>query len=280
MSGPAAVAISPAPVPAPLPHGRNFLGLMIRDVLVLQQNLIGFVLGTIVNPLLFVLVFVYIFPHIGQRFIGPAGQSDFATVLLPGLMAVAILFQGISGVTLPLTMELNRTGELGDRLLAPLPTIMLPAEKVLFSTCQSIVAAALVFPIAYFLPAHSAVITTINWGFLLATPLLGGLASGSLGLLLGTVVRPQHIQLLFSVLLTPLIFLGCVYYPWRTLGSVPWLQWIVLINPLTYISEGLRIALTPGIPAMPAVVPLLVLAGMTVAFGLPGARGFVRRVTA
>jgi ABC-2 type transport system permease protein len=41
------------------------------------------------------------------------------------------------------------------------------------------------------------------------------------------------------------VFLGAAYYPWAQLESLRWLQVLILVNPLVYMSEGLRGALTP-----------------------------------
>ena len=40
------------------------------------------------------------------------------------------------------------------------------------------------------------------------------------------------------------------YYPWAALQSLPWLQTIVLLNPLVYMSEGMRVSLTPWVQHM------------------------------
>ena len=71
-----------------------------------------------------------------------------------------------------------------------------------------------------------------------------------MGLFIGTVIDPRKITLLFAVVVLPLTFLGCVYYPWATLAPIPWLQYLVLLNPLVYMSEGLRASLTPQLPHM------------------------------
>ena len=74
----------------------------------------------------------------------------------------------------------------------------------------------------------------------------------SLGLTIGTRVEPRQVPLIFSLLVIPMTFLGAVYYPWKSLTPLPWLKWAVLINPLVYMSEGMRMALTRGIPHMAA----------------------------
>ena len=43
-----------------------FGALMLRDLTVLRKNFVEFVLRTVMQPLLFVFVFTYVFPQIGQ----------------------------------------------------------------------------------------------------------------------------------------------------------------------------------------------------------------------
>ena len=48
--------------------------------------------------------------------------------------------------------------------------------------------------------------------------------AGALGLMLGTKVKPFQVPLLFSLIVLPLTFLGCTYFPWQDLGKVAWLK--------------------------------------------------------
>ena len=75
--------------------------------------------------------------------------------------------------------------------------------------------------------------------------------SAALGLTIGTRVEPRQVPLIFSLLVIPMTFLGAVYYPWKSLTPLPWLKWSVLVNPLIYVSEGMRLSLTNGVPHMP-----------------------------
>ena len=90
-----------------------------------------------------------------------------------------------------------------------------------------------------------------------------------MGLWLGTVVDPRKMQMVFAVVLLPLTMLGCVYYPWSALHVIRWLQILVLINPMVYMTEGLRAALTPSIGHMALWAIMLALVGGTVALRLP-----------
>jgi ABC-2 type transport system permease protein len=255
---------------------RTLGGLLLRDLRVLRRELPAFLTRTVMQPLLFVFVFAYVFPRIGQQ-VGAGGDGDFATVLVPGLLAVAVIFQGIIAVALPLSNEFGGTKEIEDRIMAPVPVWVLAVEKVLFAAAQSVGAGLVVLPLVAVIPAGAVELTVTSVPLLVAVVAMSALLSGALGLALGTYVTPRQIGLMFSVVVLPLTFLGAVYYPWAALEAVPWLQWLVLLNPLVYVSEGLRAALTPSVPTMPVVAVLLALTVSTGVLLVVGLRGFLAR---
>jgi ABC-2 type transport system permease protein len=91
---------------------------------------------------------------------------------------------------------------------------------------------------------------------------------------LGCSVNQQHIGLMFSMVLTPMIFFGCTYYPWSALNSFPILQKVVLVNPLVYASEGLRGTLVPQFPHLPLPAVLVALTAFDALLLVAGLRQF------
>jgi ABC-2 type transport system permease protein len=263
-------------------YARAFAGLFMRDLHVLRRELLPFVIRVCMNPLLFLFVFTFIMPHMsGGSAMNPTAAMagmNFSTVLLPGLMAVAIMFSGIAAVALPLAQEFGITREIDDRVMCPLPVAAVAIEKICFSAVQSVIAAAVVFPLAYYIPSTPVVAHVSSWPFLLVVLVLASLTSGALGLTIGTSVKPQQIGLIFGVVVMPITFLGCVYYPWAQLDKIRWLQYGVLINPIVYMSEGLRAALTPELHHMPPVLILTMLTFFLALLTWLGIRGFLRRV--
>jgi ABC-2 type transport system permease protein len=80
----------------------------------------------------------------------------------------------------------------------------------------------------------------------------------------------------------PMTFLGGTYYPWTTLeavkiGGFSWLQTLVLLNPLIYVTEGFRAALT-GAPHMHLYIIYPVLLAITALLLWQGIAGFRKRV--
>ncbi|HSY68173.1 MAG TPA: ABC transporter permease [Edaphobacter sp.] len=263
-------------------YARAFGGLFLRDLHVLRRELFPFVIRVCMNPLLFLFVFTYVIPHMDAgAAMNPTGAmagSAFSTVLLPGLMAVAIMFSGIAAVALPLAQEFGITREIDDRVMCPLPVPAVAMEKICFSAVQSVIAACIVFPLAYYVPATHPVAHISSWPFLIAVVALASLTAGALGLTIGTSVKPQQIGLIFGVVVIPITFLGCVYYPWAKLEHIPWLQIGVLINPIVYMSEGLRAALTPTMPHMNRLLILSMLTASLCLLTWLGVKGFLRRV--
>jgi ABC-2 type transport system permease protein len=262
------------------------LALLLRDLTVLRKNLGEFVARTVIQPFLLVFVFLYVFPQIGQGIGaagGPSSEQDFATVLVAGVVAISIMFQGIQAVAIQLSQEFGFTREIEDRVQAPCPIWLVAVTKVVSGAVQGVLAAAIVLPIAAVVHApgvHADL--TIHWPLVITLVPLSCVAMASLGLLLGTSFEPRNIGLMFGFIVLPLTFLGGTYYQWTRLAPVrvegfPWLQTLVLVNPLVYVAEGMRAALTQA-SHMHLYVIYPVLVGFCVLFLGLGLRQFRRRV--
>ena len=257
---------------------RVMLGLALRDLRVLRRDWAEFLTRTLMQPLLFIFVFAFVFPRIGQTIgAGTAGDAGFATVLVPGLVAIAVLFQGITVIALPLSTELGGTREIEDRVMAPAHVNVVAIEKVLFAAVQAVIAGLVVLPILLLVPDAPVRLTVSDPVLALLVIPGAALLSGAIGLALGVTVEPRRIGLMFSVVILPLTFLGAVYYPWAALEAIPWLQMIVLVNPLVYVSEGLRAVLTPTVPSMAPWVIVTALYGYSSLLLVYALRGFARR---
>jgi ABC-2 type transport system permease protein len=226
--------------------------LMLRDLVVLRKHLWEVVLRTIMQPFLLCFVFLYVFPKIGQGIGGhtPASESAFATILVPGVIGISILFQGVQSVALSIAHEIGSTREIEDRVQAPCPIWLVPVARVLSGAMQALLAAMVVLPLAAVIHApgiHAQL--TPHWWLIVTFLPLACLTMACLGLVLGTTFEPRNIGLMFGFIILPATFLGGTYYAWARLAPVTaggwhWLQTLVLMNPLTYVNEGTRAAFT------------------------------------
>ncbi|MFG2006942.1 ATP-binding cassette domain-containing protein [Spirillospora sp. NPDC048911] len=177
-------------------------------------------------------------------------------------------------------LELTWQRSITDRALAPLPVPLLAVQKITAAALQGLLGGLLVFPAVLFIHAEGQApdVHIANWPLFLLVMITGAWLSAAGGLLLGTLINPQKAQVLFAVILMPITMLGCVYYPWSALDDVRWLQIASLFNPLVYLSEGLRSALTPEVGHMPVWAFLIPLLGGTAAITWFATRTFTKRV--
>jgi ABC-2 type transport system permease protein len=264
-----------APAP-PLARGRRvnvaraFLSILGRDLFVTGRELPTFLLQVILQPFFLVFVFGKVLTELGFA------RAGYAELLLPGIIALTVVMTALQGTALPLVIDFSFTKEIEDRLLAPLPVGLVAFEKILFGTLRALLAGAVMFPIGRLvlgtLPLHGGR-TWMLVGFLL----LGAIMGSGLGLTLGTAVQAKNISIVFAVVLTPLLFTGCSQYPWPSLSRLRWFQDLTLLNPLTYMSEGVRASMVPQVPHMRPWISVVMLLVATAALTVTGVRGFLRR---
>ena len=236
-------------------NGKAFLALLARDAHVARRNLIPLLFQTFLQPLLFVFIFGRVMVASGYL------PAAYKSLLLPGIMAISMVFTGIWAVAMPLIGEFQFTREIEDRLLAPIDISWVAVEKVVAGLIQALVAGLVVIPMAWIILRPGLELRLRNPALFICITLLVAGFSACGGLALGCSVDQQHIGLMFSMVLTPMIFFGCTYYPWSALSNFPILQRFVLINPLAYASEGLRATLVPQFPhlSLPLILAALTL---------------------
>ena len=227
--------------------------MLARDAHVARRNAVQLVLQTFLQPLLFVFIFGRVM--VGSGFLPPAYKS----LLLPGIIAISMVFTGIWAVAMPLIAEFQWTREIEDRLLAPIGVRWIAIEKVFAGMLQALIAGLMVIPLAWIVlrPVEISVGSPLTFAVII---LLIATFSACGGLALGCTINQQHIGLMFGMVITPMIFFGCTYYPWSALKTFPILQKLVLINPLVYASEGMRATLVPQSPhlSISAVIAALI----------------------
>jgi ABC-2 type transport system permease protein len=224
-------------------------------------------LQTFLQPLMFVFIFGRVMVRSGYM------PEAYKSLLLPGIMAISMVFTGVWAVAMPLIAEFQFTREIEDRLLAPMEISWVAVEKVLAGTLQALVAGLVVIPAAWLIlrPVEFNLHSPLTFACI---TVLVALFSACGGLTLGCSINQNHIGLMFSMVLTPMIFFGCTYYPWSALDKFPILQKIVLINPLVYASEGLRGTLVPQFPHLSLAAVLAALTVFDALFLAAGLRQF------
>ena len=244
--------------------------MLRRDLYVTWRELPAFLAQVILQPLFMLFVFGKVLGSLGLT------KHHYAELLFPGLVALTAVLTAMQTLAFPLVAEFGWTKEIEDRLLAPMPISFVAAEKVLFALLRALVATLIMLPVGI------VVLGSIPWRWsgvplFVAGLVLGALVGAGFGLLMGTLVQPQRINLLFSLVFTPLLFTGCSQYPWPSLARLRWFQVVTAANPMTYVSESLRGALVPTVPHIRPWICLLVLVVAVCVLMAVGVRGFYQR---
>ena len=265
------LAAAHAPVAATRASATAFWALCQRDGWnLIRHELAAFLAQSLLQPLFYLFIFGRVLPEIGS------GRGGYGTTLLPGVVALTLFVTALQNVALPLVIEFSFTKEIEDRLLAPLPGWLVAVQKVIFAGFRGIVAAVLVIPLAELILPGGAHLGAITWPAMVALFICGAVLGASVGLVLGTAVPAHRINVVFATVLTPLLFTGATFYPWQGLHSLRWFQVVSLCNPLTYVSEGLRGAMT-AMPHLGTGWIVLGIAVSTLVFLGLGLRGFMGR---
>jgi ABC-2 type transport system permease protein len=249
---------------------RVFIAVLLRDLYVTWGEFPVFLAQVILQPFFLLFVFGKVLGSLGYT------RAGYSAVLFPGLLALTAVITSMQTLAFPLVIEFGWTKEIEDRLLAPMRTGLVAVEKVLFAALRALIATAVMIPIGI------VVLGSVPWRWsalplFLAIVLLGSMLGAALGLVLGTLVKPNRINIVFSLVFTPLLFTGCSQYPWPSLARLRWFQVITAANPMTYVSEGLRAALIPTVPHIAPWISLVVLPSALAALLGIGLRGFYRR---
>ena len=249
---------------------RTFGSVLWRDIFVTWRELLPFLLQVVVQPFFTLFIFGKVLTSMG--YVG----GNYTAILLPGIVALNGFLGALQNTTMPLIMDFSWTREIEDRLLAPLPIPLVAVEKMLFGALRGIVAALVMVPVG-FLILDNVSWPASSWLPVTGIVILGSRAGAGIGMTIGTTVTPRRINIMFAVIMMPLMFTGSTQFPWVGLEHVRWFQVVCALNPLTYVSEGMRAELVPQVPHIAIWIDVAVMILACLIFGAIGIKGFLRR---
>lgn len=179
-----------------------------RDLVIQTRNWTEFVFRVAMLPFILILIYGFILPSIGVL------QPDFPNQMFPGIIGMSLLVTGIHGTAVPLSMDFNISREIENRLQAPVDIRVTAWSKMIVGIIESWIGALLVLPISLFFMGNNLNLSlNLNkFLLLLGVILLSSITSATLGLLVGTIIKPMHIAAMFPGFLMPLIFTGAIFF--------------------------------------------------------------------
>lgn len=249
-----------------------FRTMVKRDLLIQARDKWEFVFRVAMLPFMLILLYGYILPRVGLV------PATFPNQMFPGMVGMSILVTGIHGTAVPLTMDFNMSREIEDRLMAPVNIRVVALAKMFVGIIESWIGGLIVLPLSLIFMGSSLdlIFSIQDIPILILILLLSGISSATLGLLVGTIIKPSQIAAMFPGFLMPMVFLGAIFFSWNALSVTPIIKILVLANPLVYVNEALRAVLTPQISHMPIFYSILGIVLSILIMGYFGAKRFIR----
>ncbi len=218
------------------------------------------IVGSLGQPLLFLLALGF---GLGPVF-ASAGQGNYFQFLVPGVVAMSILFTAVFG-GIEIIWD-RQFGFLKETLVAPVPRTAIMAGRTLGGATIAVLQGVIVLILATlfgFRPDLASLPLALLFMALIAV------LFSAFGTAIGSIVEDmQGFPLIMNFVLMPLFFLSGALFPLTGLPRA--LEIVVRIDPLTYGVDGVRAALT-GLPSFGIGLDLGVLCAVTVALlGLGG----------
>lgn len=170
-----------------------FWAMVQRNLLIQARDAWEFVFRVAMLPFILILTYGFVLPTLGVL------PESFPSQMFAGMVGMSMLITGIHGTAVPFTMDFNNMHEIEDRLQAPVSSTMVGLSKMLVGIIESFVGGLIVLPISLVFMGSRIDVTMGAGGILPLVPVLVliSVASATLGLLVGTIIKPNQIAAMF-----------------------------------------------------------------------------------
>jgi ABC-2 type transport system permease protein len=216
---------------------------------------------TIISPVITTLLYFLVFGYSLKDRLREIQGVPYVDFLVPGLVMLTLINN--SFVNSAFSFFITKIhGIIVDILVTPLSPVQLTVGYTAASIVRGLVVGGLIWAIAAAMGAGTIHAPLVTVGFMFVT----ALAFASLGVMIAVIAEDfDHINLLPNFLITPLTFLGGVFYSIEMLPA-PW-DTVSLFNPVLYVVNGLRYGMT-GYSDVPLWQAYAVVGTMCVVFSV------------
>jgi len=188
-------------------------------------------IGSLGQPLLFLFALGFGLGPVFQQ----AGRGDYVQFLVPGIIAMGILFTAIfSGIEIIWDRQF---GFLKETLVAPISRLQIMIGRTLGGATVAMIQGitVLIISLAIGFKIENVGLLPLMFIFMFLIALL----FTALGTAIASVLEDMHgFQLIMSFLVMPLFFLSGALFPLQ--GLPKFINFVAVINPLSYGVDGLR----------------------------------------
>lgn len=209
----------------------NWYPIFLREILIFKRRLfrLGFVLSTMLTPLLYLLVFGV---GLGKR-VSIAG-GNYLDYLMPGLLAVTSMINSYTWIANGMTVSRIFFRTFQIYIQAPISAAAIMWGEVLSGMARGLFASVILLGCGYLVGSRLALSPVF-----IAAWLANCFLSASFGVIVGLISRSHDDAASFTnFFIMPMAFFSGTFFP---VEEMPWLvQKIIQLLPLTHVNYLLR----------------------------------------
>lgn len=243
-----------------LSYSRIIYYLLLTELQLTKKTIKDRVINLFIWTSINLTLVTYIFPSFGIH-------ANFISVTLAGVFSAAGLFE-VYPSAFELVSDLEHTHITNFYLILPFPSWMAFVHKIIFYMLNVIFVTLTVIPLGLAITYGHIALANIQLFKLAITMLTSSIFFACITIwLVSRNQKVKKIRNLFMRFIFPAWFLGGFQFTWHTLYSInSWLSYIVLLNPVIYITENMRTSLLGDHTGLPFSLCVIVTYLFTVVF--------------
>ena len=227
----------------------GFRTLYVKELMRLGSVWLQTLLGPVVSTLLFLVIFVAVFRRNPDYLSG----ISFVEFIAPGLILMAVMQNAFANTSSSLLIG-KVSGTFVDELMAPLRPSELVAAYAAAAVTRGIFIGAAVW--ALILPFGA--VAPYDWPLTFLFAIAAALVFAMLGLVTGIyATRMEHVAAASALIVAPLTMLAGTFYSVSLLPDP--VRLVSLFNPVFYLIDGFRYAVTGRTEAAPVLTIIVTL---------------------
>lgn len=252
---------------------RVFIAFFQRDFYVQKQQLLShFINYSIIYPAIYIFCFAYL-----QTQIYFHGQTQIGAIVFSGTCLVPLLVMTFH-ITFDLLFDLEKNHHTDYQIMALDPRLML-IQQILFSSLFTFFIMVPFFPLARIFASSFIDLSNIHWPSLFLILYLGSLCFSAYHKLAATILTVKKISMFWSRVNYILLILGGFWIPLHVIRTFsPILGFLVRLNPIVYLTEGLRQSIIGGSRFLPLTQCASALLLLSIIFTLLSFHFFKKRI--
>lgn len=235
----------------------SFYTMLRKDMVRIFRIWVQTFLPSVITSCLYFLIFGSV---LGSR-IGEMQGVDYMSFVVPGLVMLAIVTNAYSNSSFTFFQSKFFMRSIDEILVSPTPPWLMIAGFVSGGVIRGVLVGAIVLAVSLFFTGLH--VSVFNLFIILGFAILTAVVSSLAGLVNGVYAKSiDAINLVPTFVLTPLIYLGGVFYSVHSLPALA--QYATYVNPIFYLINGFRYGFL-GITDVALWISLTVLGGMIAA---------------